>query len=127
VTVPQPRSAADDRTTDCITERIMAVGRAHPSTAVRRGNALLVAAYRDPFVQKFTPHVALFLRGAHRVSRAMQQQPDPDRYAVLLLDVGHRVRAARETASLSQPALERVSAGWRRGRSCGSSAGNSQG
>jgi integrase len=104
VTVPWPREPADDR----IAARIVAVGRAHPSTAVRRNNDA-VPVEIDPFVRVSLPVCEAFRRGARAARRAMESEPDPaDRYAPLLAAVGRRVRAARETAGMGQLAAEQA-------------------
>jgi DNA-binding XRE family transcriptional regulator len=98
---------------------IAAIGRAHPSDAVRRGNYSMPAAI-DPFVRVYFPVVAAFRLGAQRARRAMTENPGR-RWPTDLADIeaassardgfdrvfGARVKAAREAAGLTQSRLER--------------------
>jgi DNA-binding XRE family transcriptional regulator len=101
VAPPRPRQQADDS----LAERIAGVGRAHPSTAVRRGNDALV--YRDPFTRPFMPPVLLFLRGAGRARRSRMTSADDDAAAAFARVFGTQVRAARTAAGITQTQAER--------------------
>jgi hypothetical protein len=104
---------------------IAAIGRAHPSDAVRRGNYSMPAAI-DPFVRVYFPVVAAFSLGAQRARRRPVSTDDNPgrRYPADLpaaeaagtaLNVweralGARVKAAREAAGLTASTLERNAA-----------------
>ena len=81
---------------------ISAVGRAHPSPAVRRHNWAIPAG-RDPFVRFYFPVLAAFRLGAQRARRAAMADEPADTWERRF---GRLVRQAREAAGMTQSALE---------------------
>jgi len=82
---------------------ISAVGRAHPSNAVRRYN-WAIRDGQDPFLRHYFPVLAAFRLGTERARRAaMADEPADETFEHRF---GRLVKAARQAAGLTQSTLE---------------------